>query len=333
MSELPGEGLPGSTPPAVRLAVNAGVNSGRTLARRLRRPGRTFPWVSPPWPDSVARPPLPRTLGVDYDTAWARRYPSRLARLVLTEAITTPVMRAVANPTVEGLDRIAHLRGPVIFAANHASHLDTPLLLSVLPEPWRHRTVVAAGADYFFDSRIKAATFSLAINAIPIERTRVNRASANQAAALVEAGWSLLIFPEGGRSPDGWAQPHRAGAAWLAVRTATPVVPIYVEGTGAILARHVKRLRPGSTRVAFGRPLASDDGSDARELADRLQRAVTTLADEGATDWWTATKRAAGRTSPALTGPDVASTWRRSWALGSKAKSRGGDSHQRWPAG
>ncbi|MDQ6784381.1 MAG: 1-acyl-sn-glycerol-3-phosphate acyltransferase [Actinomycetota bacterium] len=331
-ARLPGGGLSGSVRPDHRLAVNAGLLNGRASVRRLRRPGRTFPWGVPAWPATVAHPPVERTLGVDYDTAWARRYPSRFARLVLTEAVTTPVMKVLADPRIEGLDRIAHLDGPVVFAANHASHVDTPLLLSVIPEPWRHRTVVAAGADYFFDTRIKAAMFSLAINAIPIERTRVSRASANQAAALLDAGWSLLIFPEGGRSPDGWAQTHRPGAAWLSVRTGRPLVPIHVEGTGKILPRHAKRIHPGTTTVAFGKPLRSDGGVDARELAERLERAVTALADEGTTDWWTATKRAAARTSPALTGPAAAGSWRRTWALGDKtATSRPDRNRRRWP--
>lgn len=334
---LPGGGLPGATPPDHRLPINADAMNVRAskvgaLPKRLRRPAGKFPWVAPSWPATVPRPPVERTLGVNYDTEWARRYPSRLARVLLTEAITTPVMKVLADPTVAGLDRIAHLDGPVVFAANHASHLDTPLLLSVIPGPWRHRTVVAAGADYFFDTRIKAAAFSLAINAIPIERTRVSRASANHAAALLGAGWSLLIFPEGGRSPDGWAQPHTRGAAWLAVRTGRPVVPIHVEGTGQILARHAKRIHPGSTRVTFGKPLHSDGGADARELADSLERAVTALADEGMTDWWTATKRAAARTNPSLTGPREAGSWRRTWALGDKRRKgrRPGD-HGRWP--
>ena len=60
-----------------------------------------------------------------------------------------------------GLDRIAHLDEPVIFAANHASHLDAPLLLSVIPDRWRHRMFVAGAADYFFDTRLKAVDLRL----------------------------------------------------------------------------------------------------------------------------------------------------------------------------
>jgi 1-acyl-sn-glycerol-3-phosphate acyltransferase len=324
-------------PPERHLSVNldAYKEKGKhALAARLQRTARAFPVVAPSWPDSVPRPVEPSELGVDYDTGWARRYPSRFARLVLTEAVTAPAMRLLADPTVDGLDRIAHVDGPVIFAANHASHLDTPLLLTVLPEPFRYRTVVAGAADYFFDTRLKATLFALSINVIPMERTRVSRKSTRYAIELIQAGWSLLIFPEGGRSPDGWAQPHEPGAAWLAQRTGRPVVPVHVEGTGRILPRHAKRPKPGSTRVAFGRPI-DPEGLDRHELADRLERAIEALADEGASDWWQATRRAAQGRSPRLTGPEASGAWRRSWALGAgrrrRPDRRSPAARRRWP--
>ncbi len=315
--------LPGGAEVRSRLPVNPA-----SLRRGLRRPAGTFPYVKPTWPGSVPKPPAETKLGVDYDTDWARRYPARLARVVLTETLTRPALRVVADPAVAGLDRIEHLDEPVVFAANHASHLDTPLLLTVLPDRWRYRTVVAAGADYFFDTRVKAAAFSLAIGAIPIERHRVSRDSANRAAALLDDGWSLLIFPEGGRSPDGWGQPHRAGAAWLAERTGRLVVPIHLAGTGRILPRGAKRLHPGRTTVTFGRPLRPV--GDARALARAVEDAIAALGDERTTDWWTATRRAARRATPALTGPE-AGAWRRTWALGERrTRRRTGDAH-RWP--
>jgi 1-acyl-sn-glycerol-3-phosphate acyltransferase len=281
----------------------------------------TFPWVAPTWPGTIERPPAKNTLGVDYDTAWARRYGARLARFAVTEGVTRPMARLLADPQVDGLDRLDQLDEAVIFAANHASHIDTPLLLSVLPERWRHRTVVAGAADYFFDRRWKAAFFALTINAIPIERLRVNRRSANLAASLLDDNWSLLIFPEGGRTPDGWGQTHTRGAAWLAVRTQRPVVPVYVEGTRQVLPRHGSRLRPATTRVNFGSPLRPEPGMDARDLADRIEGALGVLADEQVTDWWTARQRAAAGKTPALTGP-AAAPWRRSWALSERARPR-----------
>ncbi len=332
MSERP---LPGAGPPEKRLPVTMErIRSGATPARRvagrlLKPPPSPFPYTSPTWPDSVPRPPAPRELGVDYDTDWARRYPARVARLLLTELVAKPMVAVLADPHVAGEDRIAHLDGPVVFAANHASHIDTPLLLSVLPEPWRHRTVVAGAADYFFDTKLKAAVLALSINAIPIERRRVSRTSANRAAALLQEGWSLLIFPEGGRSPDGWGQSHQPGAAWLAARTGRAIVPVHVEGTRSILPRHSGRIRPGTTHVTFGRPLQPSSGDNPRDLAAKLEAAVSALADEHDTDWWTARQRAARGTSPGLTGPSGAGTWRRTWALG--APTRRSASTRRWP--
>src|SRR5437588_5679010 len=146
---------------------------------------RTFPWSAPTWPGTVERPPFERKLGADYDTEWARKYPTRLARAMVLDTLGRPLVRAVAAPTIDGLDRIEHLSGPAVFAANHASHVDTPLLLTTLPERFRHHTAVAAGADYFFDKRWKAALWAFLINGFPIERTRISRRGAELAGRLL----------------------------------------------------------------------------------------------------------------------------------------------------
>jgi 1-acyl-sn-glycerol-3-phosphate acyltransferase len=268
-----------------------------------------------------------RTTGVDYDTAWARRYPARVARALVVDLVLRPGLRVLAPPHLHGNDRIEGLRPPAIFAANHNSHLDTPLLLTSLPDRFRHRAVVAAGADYFFTNRLTCALSALAIGAIPIERARVSRRSAELAADLLDEGWSLVIFPEGGRSPDGWARPFRGGAAYLAARCGRPLVPVHLEGTRRVLKRGARMPRPGPVHVTFGTPLLPRPGDDARALAGRLERAVAALADERVTDWWTARRRAAAAATPALTGPDAAS-WRRAWAL---EEGRRQPAPRRWP--
>jgi 1-acyl-sn-glycerol-3-phosphate acyltransferase len=308
--------LPGSAAPARRLPVTPGsVRSVAAAVRARVRPPSAFPVAPPTWPGGVARPPVEKTLGVAYDTEWSRRHAARAGRVLVQDLLAGPLIRAVASPQVSGLDRISHLDEPVIFAANHASHVDAPLLLSLLPDTWRHKMFVAGAADYFFDTRLKAAGFAFLLNAVPIERQRVSRDSANRVADLLAQGWSMLIFPEGGRSPDGWGQPHRAGAAWLATRTGRAIVPVHIEGTRQIMPKGSSRLRPGTTYVTFGHPLRPDPAGDPRLLADQLERSVATLADEQTTDWWTARRRAASRSSPSLTGPD-AGAWRRTWALG-----------------
>jgi 1-acyl-sn-glycerol-3-phosphate acyltransferase len=270
-----------------------------------------------------------RRTGVHYDTAWARRYPARLARAVLVEDVYRPLVRVLSSPRVHGLDRIEHLDPPAIFVANHHSHIDTPLLLTSLPVRFRHKTVVGAAADYFFTSRPKSAWSALSIGAIPIERHRVNRRSADLAAQLLDEGWSLVVFPEGGRSPDGWGQEFRGGAAYLSVRCHVPVVPVHVEGTRRVLKKGDRYPRPvgapfgrgSGVHVTFGPPLTAQLSEDSRRLSVRIEAAVAALADEAASDWWTARRRAAAGTTPPLSGPPVAA-WRRAWALDGDGRGR-----------
>jgi 1-acyl-sn-glycerol-3-phosphate acyltransferase len=248
----------------------------------------------------------------------------RVARAAALDWVAKPALWALGSPRVDGLDHLAPLCPPAIFAANHSSHVDTPLLLTLLPARFRHRCVVAAGADYFFDTEWKAALWSAAVAAIPIERQRVNRRSADMAIDLLDQGWSLVIFPEGGRSPDGWGQPHRGGPAYLATRTSVPVVPVYLQGTRAMLPRESRTLRRSPVRASFGRPMSPAPGEDARRFGARVEGSIAELADAVRTDWWSARVRAAHHETPALTGPD-APAWRRAWELTAREHAAGPD--------
>lgn len=287
---------------------------------RVRPP---FPIGPATWPRSVPKTAEPSRTGIDYDTGWSRRYPARLVRAVWLDDVLRPLVHILASPRVHGAERLADLTAPVIFAANHNSHIDTPLLLSALPGRFRHRAVVAAAADYFFPTRAQGAVSALTIGAIPIGRQKLNRKSSDQAADLIDAGWNLVIFPEGTRSPDGWGQDFRGGAAYLAVRCGRPVVPVYVHGTRQVLGKGDRWPTPRGNRLAgkagvhvlMGSPLMPGHDEDTRRFSARLQRAVAALGDEWATDWWSARRRAAAGSTPALTGPPV-SAWRRSWSLG-----------------
>lgn len=285
-------------------------------------PRLPFPYTTPTVPGTVDALPPTRRLGADYETAWARRFPARLARVVFLEAILRPAVAALGAPERDGLDRLAGLTdGPVIFAPNHHSHLDTPTMLTSIPEPWRYKMFVGAAADYFFGSHVTAAASALALGAIPIERSKVSRRSADEAAVLIDDGWSMLIFPEGGRSPDGWGQPFRGGAAYLANRCNVPVVPVHIAGTATILRKGTKLPTPAHVRVTYGTPLRTREGESTNRFAERIEHAVAELADEATTDWWQARQRAAIGATPSLTGPD-APAWRRAWALGDRSRKR-----------
>ncbi|MEQ8840257.1 MAG: lysophospholipid acyltransferase family protein [Acidimicrobiales bacterium] len=288
-----------------------------------------FPYRAPSTPRGVEPAPTEKSTGAHYDTSWARRMPARMTRAAIVDGPMRLIVSGLAAPDRRGLDRLDTLEGPAIFAANHHSHMDTPLLLTSIPEPWRHKLVVGAAADYFFGTRLTSALSSLVIGAVPIERSKVNRRSADQAAELVDGGWSLLLFPEGGRSPDGWGQPFRGGAAYLAQKTGRPVVPIHLEGTARILRKGRSLPSPSTTSVTFGRPLVPRDDENATRFAARLEAEVGALADEASTDWYRARLRAHAGTSPDLTGPD-SGRWRRAWALGDRSRGAARRT-KRWP--
>jgi len=289
---------------------------------RIRKPDLPFPYGAPPTPRSVETLPVEKKTGANFDTEWARRPSARVARAAIVEGLMRPTVSLLARPSREGMDRLHGLdnKQAVIFVANHHSHIDTPLILTSLPEPWRSKTVIGGAADYFFSNRVSGAASALALNAIPIERERTTRRSTNEATDLIQDGWSLLIFPEGGRSNDGWGQPFRAGAAYLAQRCDVPIVPIHVTGSGQILSKGRSLPKPASTTVNFGSPLRSEPDESSRRFSARVEAAVEALADETTTDWWQARQRAHSTDSPTLQGPEV-SAWRRQWALGDKSRS------------
>lgn len=265
--------------------------------------------------------------GTADSTAWARTYPARLLRAILVETVVEPATALLARPDIRGLDRLEGLEGPAVFAANHHSHIDTPLLLAVIPEPWKHHLFIGAAADYFFSNRITSALSALLIGAIPVERHKVARRSADTSAQLIDEGWSMLIFPEGGRSPDGWGQPFRGGAAYLATRCAVPVVPIHVAGTGRILRKGSTLPKPSPTTVTFGWPMTPTRGESTRRFSARIERTVAALADEAGSNWWQARRRAHAGTTPSLQSPDPQG-WRRTWALESAPEQ---DGTPTWP--
>jgi 1-acyl-sn-glycerol-3-phosphate acyltransferase len=294
--------------------------------RRVTVPLRNFgfPYRSPTVPRGVVVPPEVSGLGAHYDTEWARRPLASSVRTVMVEGPVRLAARVLASPEILGTDRLTDLaaqeRPPaLIFTPNHHSHLDTGLMIRSVPATWRHKLVVAAAADYFFDKKWKAALSALSLNAIPIDRELTGRTSSDLIKSLVDDGYSLVIYPEGGRSPDGWGQDFKGGAAYLSARTGAPVVPVFIDGTGAIFGKGMKRPKPGRTRVVFGAPLHSEDGESTRRFSARIEAAVTLLGDEAITDFWTARQRAAAGTSPTLGGPDHTG-WRRDWALAERRK-------------
>jgi len=284
-----------------------------SLADEVREVARGWRWTHRQLTPRSAEPWMPSQAPREFPTAWARSGPARAAREAILSYAFRPIVWTETEPRVEGLDHLLGVEPPVMFLANHASHMDTPLILCSLPKEWRRRTAVAAAADYFFDVWWRAASTALVFNTFPIERTGGKRATTT-ARDLVSEGWNLLVYPEGTRSPDGWMGRFRHGASRLCIDFGIPAVPIALRGTYAAMPRGRSwpiRGRP-AVSVRFGPPIEVSEGEDFRQVSKRLQQAMARLWDEDETDWYRSLRHEEDGSTPSLTGPD-APRWRRIW--------------------
>jgi 1-acyl-sn-glycerol-3-phosphate acyltransferase len=218
-----------------------------------------------------------RKAAAQLDLPWARSWLAGLVRENFLRFVLNPLMDYYAARRATGKEKLEGLKGPVILVANHASHMDTPVILSALPRRLRKRTVVAAAADYFYRNRIVASLVSLIFNTVPIERQGGGGMSKNggHLDKLLDQGWNLLLYPEGTRSRGGMPGPLRRGAAVLAAAHHLTIIPIRVSGTaqamppGRVWPRRLRDkqvLRRHRIEVSFGEPItASGDPAELME--------------------------------------------------------------------
>lgn len=230
-----------------------------------------------------AAPARGRELGkaaAQLDLPWARSWLAGVIRENFLRFVLNPLMDYYAARRATGKEKLEGVKGPVILVANHASHMDTPVILSALPRKLRKRTAVAAAADYFYRNRIVASLVSLLFNTVPIERHGGGGMSKNGSHLdkLIDQGWSLLLYPEGTRSRGGMPRPLRRGAAVLAAAHHLTIVPIRVTGTaqamppGRLWPRRLRDkqvLHRHRIEVSFGEPIAAS--GDPTELMERVR--------------------------------------------------------------
>ena len=189
-------------------------------------------------------------------------------------------LRRVHRMEVRGLEHVA-AAGPAIFAANHASHLDAPILFAALPTPRVADLHSLAARDVFLVRRHRAAAAYLTSNAVPLDRRGAPREGMTLAEAALRAGRSVVIFPEGLRKSDAVIGPFKSGVGQLALRTGAPVIPAFIEGARRCLPKGSHLPIPGPIRVTFGPPLRFPPETDRREVARVVEAAVRRLADDG----------------------------------------------------
>ncbi|MDX2340531.1 lysophospholipid acyltransferase family protein [Micrococcus sp. 2A] len=195
-------------------------------------------------------------------------------------ATSEPIRRSAAaflrlscRPEVTGLENVP-ASGPFILASNHLSFFDSVILQALAPRP----VAFFAKAEYFTGAGPRGRAqrwFFDAVGSIPVERGEqaASVAALDQLVGLIEAGQGVGIYPEGTRSRDGRLYRGRTGAAWLALTTGAPVVPVGLRGTEGLQPPGTNGFRPHRFTLAAGEPL--DFGHPGRRHALPQRREAT----------------------------------------------------------
>jgi long-chain acyl-CoA synthetase len=227
---------------------------------------------------------------VDFPS-WNRSLWARSIRRVSLPTWILPLARVFAWLRVEGRDHLAAIDRPVIFAANHQSHMDGPVILAALPARLRYRVAPAMAKEFFkphffpqqysrtawFTSSLNYYLSALFFNAFPLpQREAGARQTLRYIGEVLEDGFSVLIFPAGKRSEDDDVGDFRPGIGMIASRLGVPVVPVRIDGLQNVLGVGWTMAKPGRVRIAFGAPLKLT-GEDYPALAKQVEDAVRSL--------------------------------------------------------
>lgn len=223
-------------------------------------------------PTEDAEEAAPRHAGVTY---------------ALGRAVIAPLARLIYRPRVEGRDRVP-TDGPVIFASNHLSFIDSIAIPVAAPRPVHF----LAKSSYFegrgFTGAMKRSFFE-AIGAIPVQRGAGQAAlnALDQQRQLLEDGLAVALYPEGTRSTDGRLYKGRTGVAFLALQTGAPVMPVGLIGTDRVMPKGAK-LPSMKERVTvrFGDPIdvsvhgPANSGKARRLATDEIMAGIHALSGQ-----------------------------------------------------
>ncbi|MGE0406064.1 MAG: lysophospholipid acyltransferase family protein [Candidatus Korobacteraceae bacterium] len=175
---------------------------------------------------------------------------------------------------VSGMERVPASR-TAVYAVNHLSALDIPVIYVHLSFSFRIMAKKELFRYPFMGWHLRRS------GQIPIDResARASMRSLNAAVQALKAGMPLVVFPEGGRSPDGKVQPFMSGAFYVAIKAGVDVVPMALVGTREVLPMNSFHIRPGPVELIIGEPISTAglNPRDMEQLAQRTQKAVEDL--------------------------------------------------------
>lgn len=210
----------------------------------------------------------------------------RWLRRLVTAAVLKPLARVFTGADVIHRERLP-LTGPAIIAANHASHVDTLLMLTMFPTVAIDRVRPAAAADYFLKGPVMSWFFMNIVGIVPIARDRAGSGEDVLAPAreALANGDILVIFPEGTRGDGEDLTRLKSGVARLAEAfPEAPVYPVWLQGAGRVLPKGAHVPVPMNCTVLVGEPFHWTGGKTV--FMDELKARLEALKAEAPPQRW-----------------------------------------------
>lgn len=173
---------------------------------------------------------------------------------------------------MEGLEHL-NVKGPYIFMSNHQGSYDIFALLGHLPFQFKWLAKKELFSIPFLGWAMAAAGYI----SVDREGTRETVKALNEAAEKIRDGMSVVIFPEGSRSPDGSIQPFKKGGFTLAIKSGVPIVPIAIIGSRDIMPKDKLTVASGEIRVWMGHPIETENYflKDRKSLMEKVSKIIS----------------------------------------------------------
>jgi long-chain acyl-CoA synthetase len=217
----------------------------------------------------AAHSPKPRLFAFPFFES----YPITILRMILG----WPLLLVASYFQKLESDALPRLDGPVVYVANHSSHFDALTIMRLLSLRHRRKIVIGAAKDYFFKSRLQAFLLRFVLPLVPVDRDGNIQHTLQQLGGYLDAGFSVVLFPEGTRSTTGNLLPFKPGIGVIAQELEVSVVPLKFIGNDKIMPKGRTIPKRGTTIVKVGGPLVFGRDGDYRQATQVIEAAVKEL--------------------------------------------------------